>query len=56
MAAGLHWRTETYPLMFQPYGGFADGVPVRMDTSPYPRPGLGIRGRPSSTGVKALSD
>lgn len=44
MAAGLQLGgTETYPLMFQPYGGFADAIPVEGGYVALPdAPGLGI--------------
>ncbi len=44
MAAGLQLGgTETYPLMFQPYGGFADGIPIEKGYTRLPdAPGLGI--------------
>ncbi len=44
MAAGLQLGgAESYPLVFQPFGGFADGVPVEDGyTRPPDAPGLGI--------------
>lgn len=44
MAAGLQLGgTETYPLMFQPYGGFADDIPIEGGHVALPdAPGLGI--------------
>ncbi|MCG8510464.1 MAG: mandelate racemase, partial [Rhodospirillales bacterium] len=47
MAAGLQLGgTETYPLMFQPYGGFADGIPVDGGYVALPdAPGLGIEAK-----------
>lgn len=47
MAAGLQLGgAETYPLMFQPYGGFADGVPVEDGyVRPTDHPGLGIEAK-----------
>ena len=44
MAAGLQLGgTESYPGVFKPYGGFADGIPV-VDgyTKPHDTPGLGM--------------
>ena len=47
MSAGLQLGgTETYPLMFQPYGGFADGTPIDKGYATLPDlPGLGIEGK-----------
>ncbi len=47
MSAGLQLGgTETYPLMFQPYGGFADGAPIEDGYTKLPDlPGLGIEGK-----------
>jgi L-alanine-DL-glutamate epimerase-like enolase superfamily enzyme len=44
MAAGLQLGgTESYPGVFKPYGGFADGIPVADGyTSPHETPGIGI--------------
>ncbi len=44
MAAGLQLGgAESYPLVFQPFGGFADGVPVEDGyTRPPDAPGLGV--------------
>ncbi|MBS0241013.1 MAG: mandelate racemase [Proteobacteria bacterium] len=47
MAAGLQLGgTESYPGVFQPYGGFADDIPI-VDgfTRPHDTPGLGIERR-----------
>jgi len=47
MAAGLQLGgTESYPGVFQPYGGFADDIPI-VDgyTSPQDTPGIGIERR-----------
>lgn len=48
MAAGLQLGgTETYPLMFQPYGGFADDIPVVDGYVALPdAPGLGVELKP----------
>ncbi|WP_316977204.1 mandelate racemase/muconate lactonizing enzyme family protein [Shumkonia mesophila] len=59
MAAGLQLGgTETYPLMFQPYGGFADGVPVDAGYVALPdAPGLGIEMKAKLFAVmKTLAD
>ena len=47
MSAGLQLGgTETYPLMFQPYGGFADDTPIADGYTTLPDlPGLGIEGK-----------
>lgn len=47
MTAGLQLGgTETYPLMFQPYGGFADGIAVEGGYVALPdAPGLGIEAK-----------
>ena len=44
MAAGLQLGgTETYPLVFQPFGGFADGVKIKDGSTKIPEePGIGI--------------
>lgn len=44
MAAGLQLGgTESYPLVFQPFGGFADGIPIEDGfTRPPDAPGLGV--------------
>jgi hypothetical protein len=44
MAAGLQLGgTETYPLVFQPFGGFSDGAAVENGfTAPPMAPGLGV--------------
>ena len=44
MAAGMQLGgSETYPLVFQPWGGFADGVDI-VDgyARPHDTPGIGI--------------
>ncbi|MFV0298247.1 MAG: enolase C-terminal domain-like protein [Hyphomicrobiaceae bacterium] len=49
MAAGLQLGgTESYPGVFQPYGGFADNIPV-VDgyTQPHQTPGIGMELRSS---------
>lgn len=48
MSAGLQLGgTETYPLMFQPYGGFADDIPVNKGYVALPdAPGLGVELKP----------
>jgi L-alanine-DL-glutamate epimerase-like enolase superfamily enzyme len=59
MAAGLQLGgTETYPLMFQPYGGFADAIPVEAGHVALPdAPGLGIEVKARLYDVmKALAD
>jgi L-alanine-DL-glutamate epimerase-like enolase superfamily enzyme len=44
MAAGLQLGgTESYPGVFKPYGGFADGIPVVNGyTKPHDTPGIGM--------------
>jgi len=44
LAAGLQLGgTETYPLVFQPFGGFADGVPIEDGAiTLHDTPGLGV--------------
>lgn len=44
IAAGLQiGGTESYPLVFQPFGGFADDIPVENGfTRPHDTPGIGI--------------
>jgi hypothetical protein len=44
IAAGLGLGgNESYPGIFQPFGGFADGVPVRESRVTIPdAPGIGI--------------
>jgi L-alanine-DL-glutamate epimerase-like enolase superfamily enzyme len=44
MAAGLQLGgTESYPGVFKPYGGFADGIPVvNGHTKPHDTPGIGM--------------
>lgn len=48
MAAGLQFGgTETYPRVFQPYGGFADDIPVKDGYVKLPdAPGIGMELRP----------
>ncbi|MEL6374240.1 MAG: enolase C-terminal domain-like protein [Pseudomonadota bacterium] len=47
MAAGLQLGgSESYPGVFQPYGGFADGVPIIEGYTTLPDlPGLGVEGK-----------
>ncbi len=43
-AAGLQLGgAESYPLVFQPFGGFADDIPIEGGyTRPHDTPGIGI--------------
>ena len=47
MAAGLQLGgTESYPLVFQPFGGFTDGAVIENGfTAPPTAPGLGIEAK-----------
>ncbi len=44
MAAGLQLGgSESYPLVFQPFGGFADNIPIEDGyTRPHDSPGIGV--------------
>lgn len=44
MAAGLQLGgSESYPLVFQPFGGFADDIPIQDGyTRPHDSPGIGV--------------
>lgn len=48
IAAGLQiGGTESYPAVFQPYGGFADGIPIEGGRTRLPdAPGIGIERKP----------
>lgn len=49
MAAGLQLGgSESYPLVFQPFGGFADDIPVENGYVRLPdTPGLGVERKPA---------
>ncbi len=44
LAAGVHLGgNESYPGVFQPFGGFAEGVPIEAGTVRLPdAPGIGL--------------
>ena len=59
LAAGLGLGgNESYPDLFQPYGGFPDGVEVRDGYVTLPElPGIGFEGKSDLyRDLKALSD